>query len=96
MQRLGFAVSSAWEDVKENLAPLPIEDGLYAVYEGIESDFWTDPTYINDHPALVGLHGWLPPIDGVNLTIAKLTADKAYITWNVSNCWGYVLQILRT
>ncbi|EKM53248.1 uncharacterized protein PHACADRAFT_259464 [Phanerochaete carnosa HHB-10118-sp] len=94
MQRLGLVAPSAWNDVKENLAPLPIEDGLYAVYEGIESNFWTDPTYINDHPALVGLHGWLPPIDGVNLTIAKLTADKVYTTWNVSNCWGWDFPML--
>lgn len=88
MQRLHLPVPSAWTEVKENLAPLPIENGLYAVYEGIEPDFWTDPTYINDHPSLSGLHGWLPPINGVNQTIAKLTADKVYTTWNISNCWG--------
>lgn len=88
MNRLHISVPRAWNDVKEGLAPLPVENGLYAVYEGIEPNFWTDPTYINDHPALVGLHGWLPPIDAVNLTIAKATANKAYSSWNISNCWG--------
>lgn len=88
MERLELKVPEAWSDVKANLAPLPIEDGLYTVYEGLESDFWTDPVYTNDHPALVGLHGWLPLVSGVNATIAKDTADKVYTTWNISNCWG--------
>ena len=91
LHRLNIEAPSVWQDVKEHLAPLPIENGLYAVYEGIDPDFWTNPTYINDHPALVGLHGWLPPVPGVNLTIAKATADKAYVTWNITNLWGYVV-----
>lgn len=91
MDSLGEKQPSAWKQVKEHLAPLPIEDGLYAVYEGLESDFWTDPMYINDHPALTGLHGWLPLTANVSLDIAKATADKAYTSWNISNLWGSVL-----
>ncbi|KAJ3876320.1 hypothetical protein F5051DRAFT_441611 [Lentinula edodes] len=56
--------------VKNNLAPLPIQNNgtstVYTVYEGIERDFWMDPAYINDHPSLVGLHGWLPPTEGLD------------------------------
>ncbi|KIK51629.1 hypothetical protein GYMLUDRAFT_392404 [Collybiopsis luxurians FD-317 M1] len=96
MDKLGEEIPKNWTTVKENLAPLPVgaEDGLYAVYEGIESDFWTDPAYINDHPALVGLYGWLPETPGLNLTIAKLTAEKVWTTWNVSNCWGWDFPML--
>ncbi|KAJ3532417.1 hypothetical protein NM688_g7426 [Phlebia brevispora] len=94
MMRLDAKVPEAWVDVKKRLAPLPTEDGLYAVYEGIENNFWTDPTYTNDHPAMVGLHGWLPLVPGVNETIAKLTADKVYTTWNISNCWGWDFPML--
>ena len=90
MERLGEDVPSAWTEVQQNLAPLPIEAGLYAVYEGIPSDFWDTPTYTNDHPALVGLYGWLPQTANVSLDLAKATAEKVWTTWNMSNCWGYV------
>ncbi|KAF5370972.1 hypothetical protein D9757_009890 [Collybiopsis confluens] len=96
MQKLGEEVPANWSTVKENLAPLPVGevDGLYAVYDGIESNFWTDEAYINDHPALVGLYGWLPQTPGLNLTIAKLTAEKVWTTWNISNCWGWDFPML--
>ena len=40
MERLGSEeVPEAWTEVRDNLAPLPVEDGLYAVYEGIPNCF---------------------------------------------------------
>ena len=86
--RLGEEVPAAWTEVGAGLAPLPVEGGLYAVYEGIPEDFWDTPTYTNDHPALVGLYGWLPQTPGVNLEVAKATAEKVWTHWNISNCWG--------
>ena len=52
----GVGGRSFWD----NLVPLPIEDGLHAVYVRIPSDFWDTPSYANDHSALVGLYEWLP------------------------------------
>ncbi|KAJ7594994.1 Six-hairpin glycosidase-like protein [Mycena floridula] len=94
MEKLGETVPSEWVTVKENLAPLPIDNGTYKVYEGLESNFWIDPAYTNDHPALVGLHGWLPPTEGLNVTMAKLTAEKVWSSWNTSNLWGWDFPML--
>ncbi|CAL1710990.1 unnamed protein product [Somion occarium] len=94
MERLQAPIPKVWTEVRQNLAPVPIENGLYAVYEGLEDTFWTDPAYINDHPSLVGLHGWLPPITNVSSEIAKATADKVYTSWNISNCWGWDFPML--
>ncbi|KAH9950701.1 Six-hairpin glycosidase-like protein [Amylocystis lapponica] len=94
MGRLGEEAPASWSEVKEGLAPLPIQDGLYAVYEGIESGFWTDPAYTNSHPALVGLYGWLPPTANVSLDIAKNTMERVWTTWNVSNLWGWDFPML--
>lgn len=91
MQRLGEAVPTNWTQVHDSLAPLPVSNGTYAVYEGIEEGFWDDPTYINDHPSLVGLNGWLPPTPGLDLSIANTTMQKVWTHWNISNCWGCVV-----
>lgn len=90
MDRLGEPVPPEWTEVKEKLAPLPVQGGLYAVYEGIPTDFWVTEEYTNDHPALTGLLGWLPPTPGLDSLIAKATAEKVWTSWNITNCWGYV------
>jgi hypothetical protein len=86
MEALGEEVPAKWTTVKENLAPLPVTNRTYDVYQGL--DFWTDPDYHNDHPALTGLYGWLPETPGLDPIIAKATAEKVWVTWNISNCWG--------
>ena len=88
MDRLGEEVPANWTTVRANLAELPIQNGTYAVYEDIDPAFWDGPTYTNDHPALVGLYGWLPQTSDLNVTMAKLTMEKVWTHWNISNCWG--------
>ncbi|KAK1216363.1 hypothetical protein PQX77_020977 [Marasmius sp. AFHP31] len=94
MEDLGIEAPAVWTEVKDNLAKLPKDNGTYAVYEGIEGDFWTDPEYTNDHPALVGLYGWLPQTDTLDLDVAKSTAEKVWTHWNISNCWGWDFPML--
>lgn len=92
MHLAGESVPQNWTDVLEKLAPLPVQDGLYAVYEGIEGNWWSDAAYTSDHPALAGLIGWLPPVDGVNVAVANATTRKVWETWNVDNLYGCVLD----
>ncbi|KAK0199765.1 Six-hairpin glycosidase-like protein [Desarmillaria ectypa] len=94
MQNLGAEVPKHWTTVKDNLAALPIDNGTYKVYETLENDFWTDPKYTNDHPALVGLYGWLPETEGLDLAIAKATAEKVRENWNLTNIWGWDFPVL--
>lgn len=90
MQALGEndSVWGAWQDVSSKLAPLPVQNGTYAVYEGILEDFWTDPEFTNDHPAMTGLYGWLPPTPGLDIDIVNATTQKVWSHWNVSSFWG--------
>ncbi|KAK0451429.1 Six-hairpin glycosidase-like protein [Desarmillaria tabescens] len=53
MQNLGAEVPKNWTVVKDNLATLPVNNGTYKVYETLENNFWTDPAYTNDHPAVL-------------------------------------------
>ncbi|KAK0488057.1 Six-hairpin glycosidase-like protein [Armillaria luteobubalina] len=82
MEKLGAEIPKNWTAVKDNMAALPVNNGTYKVYETLEDNFWTDPAYTNDHPALVGLYGWLPETEGLNLD------------WNVTNYWGWDFPML--
>ncbi|KAI0309724.1 Six-hairpin glycosidase-like protein [Amylostereum chailletii] len=90
----GEEIPETWTNVQQNLAPLPVEDGLYSIYEDAPADFWDLPEFTNDHPALSGLYGWLPPTADLDLTIANATAHKVYTSWNISNCWGWDFPML--
>ncbi|KAL9709592.1 hypothetical protein Ac2012v2_007331 [Leucoagaricus gongylophorus] len=94
MNALGKNVPRLWLEVKDNLANLPVDNGTYVVYEGIEKDFWHDPAFTSDHPALVGLYGWLPPTQGLDITMAKATAGKVWTHWNVTDFWGWDYPML--
>ncbi|THH17924.1 hypothetical protein EW146_g2969 [Bondarzewia mesenterica] len=94
MERLGEEVPAAWTAVRDGLAALPIQDGLYAVYEGIDEGWWGMPEYTSDHPALVGLYGWLPQTPGLDLEVVNKTVEKVWNDWNISNCWGWDFPML--
>jgi hypothetical protein len=89
-RRLGLGPDPRWEDVRRNLAPLPVQDGRYVLYEGVQ-DMWT--TYNHEHPALVGLYGWLPG-DGVDLDTMRATAEQVHATWQFDESWGWDFPML--
>ncbi|KAJ3542647.1 hypothetical protein NMY22_g3430 [Coprinellus aureogranulatus] len=98
-ERLGEEVPTSWTETRMGLAPLPVGtddhgEATYSVYDGIEQTFWTDSKYTSDHPALVGLYGWLPATEGLDLDLAKRTAQKVWTHWNTSNCWGWDFPML--
>ena len=60
---MGLARVPLWDQVRRNLAPLPVADGLF-----IHTAQWND-TYTKrawEHPDPIGVLGMLPPIDGVD------------------------------
>lgn len=92
-KRLGKAVPAKWTRVAMNLAPLPISNETYVVYEGIP-DMWNNQTYTDDHPAMLGIYGWLPPPPAFNLTIVQNTRDMVYEKWNLPNSYGWDFPLL--
>jgi hypothetical protein len=94
--RQGKPVPQAWITVRDNLAPLPMVDGTYAVYEGIR-DMWTDNATTNDHPAMAGIYGLLPPpASGKPLDLAALkkTAGKIKELWALDYSYGWDFAML--
>jgi hypothetical protein len=95
-ERLGQQVPEEWVTVRDRLAPLPMLDGTYAVYEGIEG-MWTSNATTNDHPAMAGIYGLLPPpASGTPLDVdaLKKTAAKIKELWALDFSYGWDFAML--
>ena len=93
MDRLGKAVPEKWVHVRENLAKFPVENGVYVTYEGIK-DMWTTSAYAEDHPGLLGIYGWLPPDERLDIPTFEATIKKVYSSWNFTHSYGWDFPLL--
>jgi hypothetical protein len=85
-KRMGREPEPLWDKVRKNLAPLPVDSGVY-----VHSAEWYD-TYIKrawEHPDPVGVIGMLPPVEGVDRETAHRTILKIWQTWDWKRCWGW-------
>ncbi|ASO20313.1 hypothetical protein FHR81_000002 [Actinoalloteichus hoggarensis] len=89
-ERLGLGREPHWDDVLANLAPLPVQDGLYVLYEGVE-DMWT--VHNTNHPDPIAPFGMLPG-DGVDVEIMRATAEQVYRTWPVDDLYSWDFPLL--
>ena len=92
-QRLGRAVPTNWTHVAQNLAPLPVQNGTYVIYDSILK-MWQTPAYTEDHPSMLGIYGWLPPPPSFNLTIMQNTVKQVYEKWNLPYSFGWDFPLL--
>jgi hypothetical protein len=88
--RLGLHPKVEWSTVRQNLAPLPTEDGVYIMWPGIK-DMWTN--YNWEHPALIAMFGWLPE-QNLDLDVMKATTQRIWDTWRLDKCWGWDFGML--
>ncbi|KAF9053088.1 Six-hairpin glycosidase-like protein [Panaeolus papilionaceus] len=92
-QRQNKSVPKTWSHVRDNLAPFPVQDSVYVLYEGIQN-MWTTPSLAEDHPALLGLYGWLAPDSRLDLNVFNATVQKIYETWNFPFSYGWDFPLL--
>jgi len=84
-ERLGLPREPIWDRVSHQLSPLPVQDGVYLMQEGM------DETYTKwnwEHPALLGALG-MQPGDGVDPDAMRRTAQRVRDTWQWDRCWGW-------
>ena len=84
-ERLGLAREPAWDKVLNGLAPLPQQDGIYLMQEGLTNTY---TAWNHNHPSVVGILGVLPG-DGVDPEVMKATVKKTKQAWNWNNTWGW-------
>lgn len=101
-ERQGLAAPDAWLAVRDGLAPLPTvvdADGVetFAVYEGIPDMWAANSTTVQDHPAMAGIFGLLPPPASgppLNMTTVRNTHDRIAQLWDIGDCWGWDFPML--
>lgn len=94
--RQGLPAPAAWMEVRDNLAPLPVIDGTYPIYEGTPG-MWTDPATLFDHPAMTAVFGLLPPpLSGppLDMDVVRKTADRIRDSWRLDQSFGWDFPML--
>jgi hypothetical protein len=93
-RKLHQAIPEKWTHVAANLAPPPIVDGLYAVYDGLNSSWWDDAKLTGDPRSLIMLQGILPDTPAVDPDIALRTAEKVWEVWGDARIRGWGRPVL--
>jgi hypothetical protein len=55
---------------------------------------WTNASYTEDHPGLLGIYGVLPPDADLNLTTFNATVARVHETWNFPFSYGWDFPLL--
>ncbi|KAL9942609.1 hypothetical protein ACHAQF_008618 [Verticillium nonalfalfae] len=93
-KRLARPVPEQWTTVASKLSKPPQVDGLYAVYEGVNSTWWQDPKLNGDPRSLIMMQGILPNTPAVNEEVGRRTADKVWEVWTDQKIRGWGRPIL--
>ena len=92
-QRLGLPEPARWKEVQENLASLPIADGLYLPSAGALAAY-TDDRFRRDHPVVTGAYGMLPASPMVDRAVMERTFRNIVGRWNWETTWGWDYPML--
>ena len=84
-ERLGQPRQAKWDEVMHKLSPLPVQDGLYLMQEGM-SDTYTKWNW--EHPALLMPAALLPAESYDRQTMAR-TMRKVMDVWQWPRTWGW-------
>jgi hypothetical protein len=87
-ERLGMPREKKWDEVMQNLAPLPQADGVYLATESTP-DCYTTERYLTDHPAVLGAYASIPAAHHLDTTVMKNTFDKVWKIWKWEETWGW-------
>ncbi|RMZ74590.1 Six-hairpin glycosidase [Pyrenophora seminiperda CCB06] len=93
-RRLGQPVPEKWMYVAQYLALPPQIDGLYTVYDGLNSSWWDDPKLNSDPRSLIMMQGILPSTPAVDPEVALRTADKVWAVWGDEKIRGWGRPVL--
>ena len=88
-QRLGLERNKKWDEIINNLAPLPQLNNVYLATESTPACYEPGSVYLTDHPAVLGAYSSLPAVHGLDTAIMKNTLDSVLKVWKWNDTWGW-------
>lgn len=86
--RLGLPRDKKWDEVINNIAPLPVQENVYLAAESAP-DSYTNPEFKTDHPSVFGAFGMLPQTGMVDSMTMKNTFNLIWKDWSWKETWGW-------
>lgn len=87
-ERLKMPRNKKWDDVMQQLSPLPVQENKYLFAESA-TDSYTNVEYKTDHPSVLAALGVMPSTGQVNNTIMQNTFDWIWKEWTWRDTWGW-------
>ncbi len=87
--RLGYE-KDLWVKVSENMADLPVRDGLYMAHENCPNTF---DDFKKDHPSMLAALGVIAS-DRVSEPIMLETLKKVLACWDYTTLWGWDFALM--
>ena len=88
-ERLGMPRNKKWDEVIHKLAQLPQKDGVYLATESTPDCYEPNNRRLNDHPAVLGALGIIPPSNNLDTAVMHRTFDLVEKVWNWDHTWGW-------
>ncbi len=87
--RLGLKRNAKWDNIINNLAPLPQANGVYLATEATPNCYQLGVKYLTDHPAVLGAFSSLPAANGLDTIVMKNTLQLIEKIWQWDDTWGW-------
>ena len=87
--RLGLPKEKKWDEIINNLAPLPQVNGVYLATESTPDCYDANSKYLIDHPAVLGAFSTIPAANGLDTLVMKKTFDLVWKIWKWDDTWGW-------
>jgi hypothetical protein len=88
-KRLGLTREKKWDDIINNLAPLPQANAVYLATESTTDCYSDTSKYLVDHPAVLGAYSSIPAANGLDTLVMKNTFDLVWKIWKWNDTWGW-------
>ena len=87
--RSGLPREKKWDQIINNLAPLPQAKGVYLAAENTPDCYEPNSKYLTDHPAVLGAYSSIPAANGLDTVVMKNTYNTVLQKWNWNETWGW-------